>query len=122
MARILLIEDEAEVSKYLRMLLERMKHEVETAADGTQGFARAGDDSFDLIITDLRMPGEPSEMDLVRAIREKRPATPLVVVSGHPTPERLEECETLGITDFLTKPFEIDFIRSVLNKALRDHD
>jgi DNA-binding NtrC family response regulator len=122
MAKILLIEDEAEVRKYLRMLLERMKHEVETAEDGTIGFERAGDTSFDLIITDLRMPGEPSEMDLVRAIREKRPETPLIVVSGHPTQERLEECQKLGIADFLTKPFEIDFIRTVLNKAMKDHD
>lgn len=118
MAKILLIEDDAGVRKYISRIIELAGHEVTTAAEGKEGYALAADEAFEVILTDLAMPGEPSEMDLVRKLRVLRPDCPIVVCSGYPTQERIEECESLGITDFLTKPFEVSFIRSVLERLL----
>lgn len=94
-------------------------HECVTAEEGGKGYELAADESFELILTDLSMPGDPNEMELVRKLRERRPQVPIVVCSGYPTQDRIEECEQLGITDFLTKPFEVSFIRSVLDRLLQ---
>jgi DNA-binding NtrC family response regulator len=116
--RILIIEDDPSVTAYLSRLLLTIGYEVETADNGAQGLERAASDDISLIISDLCMPGEPSKMDLIRKLRELRPHIPLVVISGYPTQDRLEACREIGVTEFLTKPFEISFIRTVLKRTL----
>lgn len=116
MAKILIIDDDPGVVSYLKRLLERLGHETDAANDGAAGLERAKDASFELIVSDLYMPGEPSRLDLIREIRTARPDCPLIVVSGYPSEDRLDECRQLGVAEFLTKPFEVSFIRSVLNK------
>ena len=116
MARILIIDDDPGVVAYLQRLLERLGHTVESAEDGKTGLERAEDAGIQLIVSDLYMPGEPSRLDLIRRLREVRPDCPLVVVSGYPSEDRLEECRAMGVTEFLTKPFEISFLRSVMDK------
>jgi len=118
MAKILLIEDDDGVRKYISKILEMMGHEVLTAEEGGKGYELAKTPEVKAILTDLSMPGSLSEMELVRKLRELRPECPIVVCSGYPTQDRLEECEMLGITDFLTKPFEVSFIRSVMARLL----
>jgi DNA-binding NtrC family response regulator len=118
MAKILLIEDDEGVRKYISKILEMMGHEVLIAEEGGKGYELAKAPEIKAILTDLSMPGSLSEMQLVRKLRELRPECPIVVCSGYPTQDRLEECETLGITDFLTKPFEVSFIRSVMARLL----
>jgi DNA-binding NtrC family response regulator len=118
MAKILLIEDDDGVRKYISKILEMMGHDVLIAEEGGKGYELAKDPEIKAILTDLSMPGTLSEMELVRKLRELRPECPIVVCSGYPTQDRLEECETLGITDFLTKPFEVSFIRSVMARLL----
>ncbi len=120
MAKLLLIEDEAGVQEYFKAVVSRMGHELLTADDGPSGVALIENESADVIMTDLNMPGEPSGMALVRKIREMRPDTPVIVVSGYPTKERLDECKALGIEDFLTKPFEMTFFSSVVTRLLEE--
>lgn len=119
MAKILIIEDDEGVSRYISRLLESMGHEVTAANDGGKGHDLAENKAFQIILTDLYMPGRLSEMELVRKLRERRPDCPIIVCSGYPTQERIEECEELGITDFLTKPFEMSFIKSVIERLLK---
>ncbi len=121
MAKLLLIEDEAGVQDYFKAIVSRMGHGFVTAPDGPSGLrVLAADNAIDLVMTDLNMPGEPNGMDLVRAIRGRYPAMPVVVVSGYPTQERLDECKALGIDDFLTKPFEMTFFSSVVKRLLKE--
>jgi CheY-like chemotaxis protein len=95
-------------------------HELVTASDGPSGIDLIEREPADVILTDLNMPGEPSGMALVRKIREMRPDTPVVVISGYPTKERIDECNALGIEDFLTKPFEMTFFSSVVERLLEE--
>jgi YesN/AraC family two-component response regulator len=64
------------------------------------------------------MPGKLTEIEHIQELRKLCPDTPLVVISGYPTPETLQKCEELGVQDFLTKPFELSFISSVLEKLV----
>lgn len=120
MTRLILIEDDAGVRDYFHSVVERMGYELLTAEDGSSGLALIEKEAVDVIMTDLNMPGDPSGMALVRRIRELRPDTPLIVVSGYPTRERLDECKALGIDDFLTKPFEMTFFSSVVSRLMAE--
>jgi CheY-like chemotaxis protein len=119
-AKLLLIEDEVGVQEYFKAVVSRMGHELLTANDGPSGVALVESEPADVIMSDLNMPGEPSGMALIRRIRELRPNTPVIVVSGYPTKERLDECKALGIEDFLTKPFEMTFFSSVITRLLEE--
>jgi len=106
MARILVIDDEVNIQKYLTRLLEALDHEVLVAGDGATGSELARDPSVEIILTDLMIQ------------RLHRPDCPIVVISGYPTEERLNECHQLGIHDFLTKPFEVSFVCGVITRLL----
>ncbi len=116
MAKILIIEDAPETQKFLRVILERGGHEILQAMDGEQGVTMANEVCPDVILTDLLLPRPPAEMDLLRKLREDLPECPIVVISGYPSPERMEECARLGVTDFLTKPFEVGFVTDVVKR------
>lgn len=118
MAKILVIDDEPSMLRYLVRLLETLGHETVAADNSPDGCEKARDPGVRLIISDLAMPGEISDIALIRRLREIRPECPLVVVSGFPTSERLEECQKLGVRDFLTKPFELTFVDAVLKRLL----
>ncbi len=115
--RILIVDDDKSVIGYLERLLQMLGYTVDTCVNGAEGLAKAADPAFELIVSDLSMPGEPSGMDLIRALRKQRPDCPLVVISGFPSQDRLDECREIGVTEFLTKPFEISFIKNVLKNA-----
>ena len=118
MAKLLLIEDEPGVQEYFKAVVSRMGHELVTADNGPAGLKALEESAFDVVMTDLNMPGEPNGMALVRKLRELYPSTPVVVVSGYPTKERLDQCSELGIEDFLTKPFEMTFFSAVITRLL----
>lgn len=119
MAKILVIDDEDFILRYFTRVLTSLKHEVVTAAESSAGCQIAKNDTgIQIIFTDLAMPGPCSDVALVTELRKLRPECPLVVISGHPTPARLAECERLGVRDFLTKPFELGFISGVINRLL----
>jgi len=120
MVKLILIEDDAGVRDYFKSVVERLGYELLTAENGPEGLALIEKEPVDVIMSDLNMPGEPNGMALVRRIRERCPQTPMIVVSGYPTRERLDECKALGIDDFLTKPFEMTFFSSVISRLLAE--
>jgi len=116
MKKVLVIDDEEPILRHFRDLLRLLQYEPITAGDSDEGCKRARDMNVDLIITDLCMPGKLSELEHVKQLREICPDTPIVVISGYPTPDVLAQCEELGVADFLTKPFELSFVSAVLEK------
>lgn len=116
MAKVLIVDDDPGVISYLSRVVSMAGHEFVNAADGESGLSAAGDATIGLIISDLNMPGELKGLGFIRKLREIRPDCPVVVVSGYPTDETLDECRRMGVTDFLTKPFEMGFIRGLLDR------
>ena len=119
MARVLIIEDEQAILNLLRRIITHIGHEALTSSNGSEALAMLA--SFDphLIISDLRMPGKPSGIDLIRELRNRLPRLPIIVISGYASNNMLAAWPELGIDEFLPKPFDMDAIRDAVGRALQ---
>ncbi len=104
MARVLLCDDEESLCRGLARLLRSASYEVVTA-DGPAGLARLNQEAFDVVVTDLRMPGV-NGFEVLDAARKKSPPTPVIVMSGNAEIPDAVKAMRAGARDFLIKPFE----------------
>ncbi|HYA32361.1 MAG TPA: sigma-54 dependent transcriptional regulator [Thermodesulfovibrionales bacterium] len=116
-SKILAIEDEKNMREILKILLEGEGYEVSTAKDGTEGLSWLGRDIFDLIITDIKMPGVDGFQVLKKA-QEVSPETFVIMITAFGTTESAIEAMKFGAYDYIHKPFKIDEIRLVVKNAL----
>lgn len=119
MARILIIEDERAILNLLQRIAGHMGHEAVAARNGPEALAVADTVVPDLVISDLRMPGTPSGIDLLRALRGRWPRVPLLVISGYASRDLVAKWPELGIDEFLPKPFDMDSIRENIARLLQ---
>jgi two-component system response regulator PilR (NtrC family) len=117
MARILVVDDETSMQDFLGILLQRAGHEVVACGTATQAVLALEGDEYDLVISDIRMP-EMSGLELLERVRDLCPETPIVLITAHGTAESAVEAMKHGAYDYLTKPFSVDEIRLVVDKAL----
>ena len=120
MARILVIDDQDSIRRVVRRALEQDDHEVFDASDGELGMEILESQSFDIVITDIFMPGQDGIVTL-RQIRKRFPAIRVIVISGGDSSGMLdlrEDAELLGAVKSLQKPFNgreiMDRVKSVL--------
>lgn len=116
-ARILVVDDEPSIRKVLYAHLTRDGHEVQAVADGFEALRSLAEEPWNLVITDLRMPGLGG-MELLAHIHVHQPGLPVVVLTAHATVEAAIEAMKLGAHDFLTKPFDHAALQTVVAKAL----
>jgi two-component system response regulator FlrC len=103
MARVLVVDDEEGVRAFLSEALARDGHEVAEADGGSSALRAIESDAFDVIVTDLKMPGLDG-MELVRRVRASAPEMEVVVLTAHGTIETAVEAMKLGASDYLGKP------------------
>lgn len=104
--RILIIEDNADLAQILAVHLGDLSYEVDTAADGLEGLAKAERTVYELIILDLMLPGL-NGLDICRRIREKPPYVPIIMLTSRSSEmDRVVGLE-VGADDYITKPFSI---------------
>jgi two-component system, NtrC family, response regulator AtoC len=113
MGRIVIVEDEAIVRSELRRLLERHGHTVSEAAAVNEATAEHELDAFDLIITDLRLPGAPGT-DLIQPAGE----CPVLVMTSYATVKSAVEAMKLGAADYVAKPFDHDEMVMLVDRLL----
>jgi two-component system response regulator PilR (NtrC family) len=116
-ARILVVDDEPSMREFLEILLVRQKCKVDLAAGGQQAIDLLGQKEFDVVITDLKMP-RISGLDVLRAVREKRDTTEVILVTAFATAETAISAMKEGAYDYLTKPFKVDEIVVTIERAL----
>lgn len=116
-SKILVIEDEKNMREILSILLEGEGYEVVTAPDGITGIEQIKKDIYDLIITDIKMPGH-SGFDVLKEAKEISPETLVIMITAFGTTESAIEAMKLGAYDYIHKPFKIDEIRLVVKNAL----
>jgi len=118
MARILVVDDEEGLREFLAEALHDDGHATVEAADGEEALRLVRASSFDLVLTDLRMPGL-SGLDLLRRLRAEQPETEVVVMTAYGTVESAVEAMKLGAYDYLQKPISgPGELRLVVNRAL----
>jgi two-component system response regulator PilR (NtrC family) len=116
-ARILVVDDERSMQEFLEIFLRRQGYDVTTAGDVDSALVALGADDYDLVISDLQMPGKTG-LDLLREMREIAPETLAVMITAYATTETAIAAMKEGAYDYVLKPFQVDEIRLVLEKAL----
>ena len=117
-ARILIVEDDTSFRGFLKTLLASEGYDVMEVADGERALALLSREGFDLVISDLKMPGR-SGIDLFRACRDEGSSTPFILITAFGTIEEAVAAVKEGVADFLTKPLkDPDTLRMVVGRAL----
>lgn len=115
--RILVVDDDRALSRTIALLLEGAGHAVATAGRVEEARAALSGGRFDLVITDLNLPGGTG-LDVVTLTRERHPDTPVVVLTAYATVSTAVEAMKLGAYDYLTKPYENERLLQVTSNAL----
>jgi DNA-binding NtrC family response regulator len=116
--RILVVEDERAIQLALSGLLRRAGYEVSVAGTGDEALAKLNEGPFDLILTDLALGRGPTGMDVLRAAKQARPETVVVMITAHGSETIAVEAMKSGAEDYVPKPFDNDEIRLVVQRAL----
>jgi DNA-binding NtrC family response regulator len=114
--KLLLIEDDPGTASALVKVLAAEGYGVTESGRGDEGLQRAKEQSFDVVITDLKLPGLGG-LDLVRELHETRPQLPIILMTAHGTTETAIEAMKLGACEYLVKPFEADELLDLVSKA-----
>ncbi len=115
--RILVVDDEASIREMLTKTLTLAEYEVDAAPDGRAAIERLRLMPYDLLITDLKMPGMDG-LAVIREARRYRPDLPVIIITGYSTEASAIEAINLGVAGYLTKPFRVPRVLAVAAKAL----
>jgi two-component system, NtrC family, response regulator AtoC len=121
MAKVLVVDDEANLRKVLAALLRRDGYEVTVASDGEQALAEFHKNGADIVVTDLVMP-RLGGMEVLRAINSANPDVPVIIITAHGTVDSAVEAIKRGAFDYITKPFDQAELSAVIAKAVKAHD
>ena len=114
--KILLIEDDVAIAGSLRRVLVRNGYDIEITTRGDEGLERAQRERFDVVLTDFKLPGLDG-LELVKRLHAVRPLLPVIVMTAHGTTETTIEATKLGAYDYVLKPFEVEELLDLINKA-----
>ena len=117
MAHILIIDDERSIRNTMKDILEFEQHTVTLAEDGAQALEAVGRETFDLIFSDIKMPGMDG-MELLDALLARGVEAPIVMISGHGTIETAVEALKKGAFDFIEKPIDLNRLLVTVRNAL----
>lgn len=115
--KILVVDDERSMGEFLTLLLSKDGYRVKATTSGRDALSQLEEEAYNMLITDLRMP-EMNGIDLVREARRRYPELGVVVMTAFASLDSAVEALRLGAADYITKPFQVDEIRSVVEKAL----
>ena len=115
--RILIIEDDQEISKLLSVILTKLELDSIVAYSGTEGLLQLQNNKFDLILLDLMLPGKSGE-ELIKKIREEN-SIPIIVISAKVDIENKVHVLKMGADDYITKPFNQEEVLARVEVQLR---
>jgi two-component system response regulator PilR (NtrC family) len=115
--RLLIVDDEQGMRDFLSIMLKKEGYSVSLAdsAERASEFVERGD--FDLIISDIAMPGQ-SGLEVLRQAKEANPETPVIMITAYASTESAVEALKLGAYDYIIKPFDVDELKIVVRNAL----
>ena len=115
--KILLVDDEKDIRKSLSNFLKKLGHDIYCAENGKQGLELFNTESFDMVITDMRMP-EMDGLELMsRIMKIRRSIVDIIVITGHGDMENAIKALRLGAYDYLQKPIDVRELAIVINRS-----
>lgn len=118
---ILVVDDEPNIRSGLAKGLASEADAIETAGSVNEAMDKFDAGSFQLVIADVRMPGDRDGLDLVGLVKERKPETSIIVITAHGTVETAVEAMRKGAFDFISKPVDLQLIRQQVAKAVGNH-
>jgi excisionase family DNA binding protein len=117
--RVLVVDDEASIRDLLVKTLALAEYEVDEASDGRSALERMRMVPYDLLITDLKMPGIDG-LDVIREAKRYKANLPVLIITGYSSEASAIEAVNLGVAGYLTKPFRVPQVLAAAAKALGD--
>lgn len=115
--RILIVDDELSMREFLTILLEREGYQVTSAANAADALVQLENSLFDLVISDVQMPGL-NGIELLGRIKSSAPDTAVLMITAFSAAEQAVEAMKLGAYDYIAKPFKIDEVKQLVINAL----
>ena len=115
---ILVIDDEVAVNNNIRKILAKKGYQVDQAVTKEEALQKIGQRAYKLVLLDLKIPGVKG-LELLRAVREKRPDTLVIIITGYASIETAKETARLGAVAYLPKPFTPHEVREATEKAVQ---
>jgi len=116
-ARILVVDDEEIVIKSYLRILGGGDYEVEAAYGGREALRKVEENPYDVIILDIMMP-DMGGLEVLRRVKETHPDVDVIIVTGLPQNATVVEAKKLGASDYISKPFEPDELKLIVQRAL----
>lgn len=120
MAKILIVEDENKIARFVELELKYEGYEVEIAGDGRQGLEKAMHDDIDLVILDIMLPGL-SGIEVCRRVRQEGNQVPIIMLTAKDDVTDKVAGLDMGADDYMTKPFAIEELLARIRVALNRH-
>ncbi len=117
MGNILIVDDEKSMRDFLRIMLKKEGFDVSVAENGKEAIQLVRSEPFDLVLTDMKMPGAEG-LDVLKEVNKASPHTPVILITAYATTESAVEAMKSGAYDYVTKPFNVDEIKLVIKKGL----
>ena len=117
MAEILIVDDDQGMREFLEIMLSREGYSVNTASDASKALARCQKESFDLIITDLKMP-KMDGISFLRKIKDIAPETLVILITAYASGETAVTAMKEGAYDYIEKDFEIEELKRIIRNAM----
>lgn len=114
--KTLIVDDDKKLLSVLKSLLVEEKHEVTTCNDGLDAIDKCRDQKFDLVITDLKMPGAGG-LEVLKEARKTHPDTLVIIITGFASLESAIQAIREGAYDYIAKPFKLEEIKIVVNNG-----
>src|SRR5579864_666880 len=121
MEPILLVEDKPELRAMLRKALERGGYTLEEAPDGNTGIDKIRNRRYQLVLSDLKLPGN-SGIDVLREAKRVEPTLPVILVTAYGSVEEAVTAMKEGAFDFVQKPVDLDHLRLLLERAAKQQE
>jgi len=115
--KVLVVDDDPVVGKSFDRVLSGKGYAVITASDGREALSKLDAENYDLVFTDIKMPGM-SGLEMAEQLKQRQPWLPVVIVTGYGSPDNETRAEAAGVSAFLRKPLSPEMIENSAEKAL----
>jgi DNA-binding NtrC family response regulator len=116
--KVLVVDDERSLLEMLEIVLSSHGFDVFTTQDASDALRILDAENPNVIVEDIRMPGMDG-LQLLRQIKDKRPLLPVIIITAYYTDQNTVEAMRLGAFDYIKKPFDIDLLRTTIERAIR---